>query len=115
MKKKLRITLITTFFFFTFVAPVYAVEIVSPITLESIGELLNKVSGITTPLSVLGFIFCIIYAGWTRMTAAGNAEKEAKSMKIAVSAAIGFAIMALAPVLVKILANLIGLKTSIVT
>lgn len=102
-------------FYSLFITPAYAVEIISPITISSIGVLINKVSGVTTPFSVLGFIFCVVIAGWTRMTAAGNAEKEAKSMKIAVSAAIGFAIIALAPLVVKVLASLIGVKTEIVS
>jgi len=115
MKRLIKITLLSISIYSLLATPAYAVEIISPITLDSIGTLINKVSGITTPFAVLGFIFCVIFAGWTRMTAAGNAEKEAKSMKIAVSAAIGFAIIALAPLVVKVLASLIGVKTEIVS
>lgn len=96
--------------------PVSAAEnkIPPPTSLGSIGELINKVSGVTTPLAVVGFIFMVIYAGFVRMTAAGSPDKEAKGMKIAVSAAIGFAIIALAPLLVKVIANIIGVKEEIV-
>lgn len=98
--------------FFTF--PVNAEDIPSPTDLETIGDLITKVSGIVTPLAVLGFIFSVIYAGFVRMTAAGNPEKEGKSMKIAVGAAIGFAIIALAPLLVKLLANLLNIDDEII-
>jgi hypothetical protein len=95
--------------------PVYAVEIANPITITNIGDLISKVSGITTPLAVVGFIFMVIYAGFVRMTAAGNAEKEAKGMKIAVSAMVGFAIIALAPLIVRILASFLGVQEEIVS
>jgi hypothetical protein len=85
-----------------------------PTTLVSLGELITKASGITTPLSVVGFIFTVIYAGFVRMTAAGNPDKEGKSMKIAIGAAVGFAIMALAPLLVRILASLLDIDTALV-
>ena len=83
--------------------------------LDTIGDLITKVSGVVTPLAVLGFIFTVIYAGFIRMTASGNAEKEAKSMKVAVGAAIGFAIIALAPLLVKLLSSLLNLDPGIIS
>jgi hypothetical protein len=90
-------------------------EIPNPTTLENLGQLIEKASGVVTPLAVVGFIFSVIYAGFVRMTAAGNAEKEAKSMKIAIAAAIGFAIMALAPLLVKVLASFLNVDQDLVT
>lgn len=117
-KKAIRffISIVTCFVcIFVFVNNSYAIDIVSPISIENVGELINKSSGVVTPLSVVGFIFTIIYAGFTRMTAAGNAEKEAKSMKIAISAAIGFAIMALAPLIVRVITNLLGVEDEVVT
>lgn len=74
----------------------------NPIGFTKIGEIIGQVGNIVTPIAVLGFIGSIVYAGFTRMTAAGNPEKEKKSMSIAISAAIGFAIIALAPVIVKL-------------
>ena len=102
-------------FYFFLYTPVRAEKIESPINLESIGELINQVSGITAPLAALGFIAMVIYAGFVRMTAAGNPEKEAKGMKIAVSAAIGFAIIALAPLLVRVIGNILGVREDILS
>ncbi len=94
---------------------VLAADVPNPTALDNIGELIEKASGVTTPLAVIGFIFCVIYAGFVRMTAAGNPEKEAKSMKIAIAAAVGFIIMALAPVLVKVLGNFLEVNQDLVS
>ncbi|MFC1780500.1 hypothetical protein ACFLY9_02300 [Patescibacteria group bacterium] len=90
-------------------------DIPNPTGLKNLGQLIEKASGVVTPLAVVGFIFSVIYAGFVRMTAAGNAEKEAKSMKIAIAAAIGFAIMALAPLLVRVLANFLNVDQDLVS
>jgi len=87
----------------------------SPTGLQNLGELITKASGVTTPLAVVGFIFTVIYAGFVRMTAAGNPDKEGKSMKIAIGAAVGFAIIALAPLFVRIMASLLDIDTTLVT
>ena len=97
------------------VSPVYAVEIPSPITLGNIGDAITKVSGVVTPLAVLGFIFGMIYVGYLRMFSLGNPEKEQKSVKAALALTIGFAIVALAPVIVNVIAKLIGVKEPIIT
>ena len=76
--------------------------VVNPLGCETVSECVNRLSGFITPLAVLGFIACIIFAGFTRLTAAGNSDQEAKSMKIATGAAIGFAIITLAPLVVKL-------------
>ncbi|MBN2015420.1 hypothetical protein JW766_01170 [Candidatus Dojkabacteria bacterium] len=115
MRKTVKILILTILFFILGYTPVFAISIPSPITLESIGELITKVSGVVTPLAVLGFIFSVIYAGFVRMTAGGNPEKEAKSMKIATAAAVGFAIIALAPLIVKVLASLLGVQGTLVS
>lgn len=86
----------------------------NPTLLENIGELLSKLSAIVPPFAVLGFVASVIYAGFIRMTAAGNAEKESKSMKIAIAAAVGFAIIALAIPLVNLLSSFLGVKEPIV-
>jgi hypothetical protein len=122
MKRLINIILFTIFLFFTNGYSVLAAAptetrtpIVNPIEIGDLGALITKLSGIVTPLAVLGFIFSVIAAGWVRMTAAGNPEKEGKSMKMAVSAAIGFAIIALAPLIVKVFAKLIGVNTEILS
>ena len=102
-----------TAFLVGFAHPVQAVTLISPIRFESLGEIITRASSIVTPLAVLGFIFTVIYAGWIRMTAAGDPEKEKKSMKVAIGAAVGFAIIALAPLIVKLLASLLGVTIGI--
>jgi len=98
-----------------FVKPVYAqTHIPNPIRLENLGDLISSLSSFVTPLAVLGFIAMVIYAGYIRMMAAGNPDKEAKSMKVAVAAAVGFAIIALAPLIVKVVGNLIGVEETLV-
>lgn len=82
-------------------------QIQSPTNLTTIGEVISNLSKFVAPVAVLGFLGSVIYAGYIRMFAMGNPDKEAKSMKIAVSAAIGFAIIALAPVVVRIIANIL--------
>jgi len=89
-------------------------EIQNPTLLDDLGEVISQVSKFVAPVAVLGFIFCVIYAGYVRMFALGNAEKEAKSMKIAISAAIGFAIIALAPVIVRIIGNILKVDEEII-
>lgn len=86
----------------------------SPTGLENIGELITKASDLVAPFAVLGFIGSVIYAGYVRMFALGNAEKEQKAMKIAISAAIGFAIIAMAPLIVEISANLLNIDSTYV-
>lgn len=90
-------------------------EIPSVIGIGNIGELITKVSGLTIPFAVLGFIASVIYAGFVRMTALGNPEKEAKSMKIAIAAAVGFAIIALAPLLVTLLGNFLDIEETLIS
>ncbi len=115
MKKKSLMFLTTIISTLIFTKPVYAAKIKSPISLTNIGQVITRASGVVTPLAVLGFIFAVIYAGYTRMFALGNPDKEAKSMKIAVAAATGFAIIALAPVIVQVLGKLIGVNQDIIT
>lgn len=121
MNKKIRDTIILIVLSFFIVLPelynVLAADntIPNPISSDTIGEIITKASSLIAPFAVLGFTGCIIYAGYIRMFAAGNPEKEAKSMKIAIAAAIGFAIIALAPVIMTIIANLIGVKDEYTT
>lgn len=112
--KKILITLNLTiftyiFFFLKKINAATVATIKSPITVTSIPGMIIKISSVIRPLTILGFIVCVSYAGFVRMTALGNAEKEGKSVKIATAAAIGFAIITLAPVLVVIIARMLGL------
>ncbi len=65
------------------------------------------------PLIAVVFLFVIIYGGFTRMTATGDPEKEQKSMKILTAGIVGFIIIVLAPVIVKILAAFLGVQQNV--
>lgn len=86
----------------------------NPTDINTIGDLINRVSGFIQPVAIVALIACVIGAGFVRLTSAGNSEKEAQSMKILVSAAIGFAIIALAPLIVNILTTLLKVQNPIV-
>lgn len=100
---------------YLFSMPVQAADVPNVIGIGSLGELIQTVSGLVVPLAVLGFVGTIIYAGYIRMFATGNPEKEAKSMKVAVGAAIGFAIIALAPLIVKLLATILQVNENVIS
>ncbi len=84
-------------------------EIQNPLglTFQNVSELLNRAGALILPLSVVGFTFCVLYAGYIRLFANGNSSAEQKSMKVASSAAIGFAVIFLANVLLIILTSVL--------
>lgn len=114
MKKIFSFFLATLLLFLALPQNVYAVAINDVTGLGSIGDLISDISGLVVPFAVLGFIGSVLYAGYTRMFALGDPEKEKKSMKIAVGAAIGFAIIALAPLIVKIAGSLLKVDSNII-
>ena len=62
------------------------------------------------PIAALLLLGIIIYGGFTKLTAAGDAEKEKKAMAILKNAIIGFIIIALAGIIVATLGGLFGFK-----
>ncbi|MEI6887073.1 MAG: hypothetical protein WCK31_02435 [bacterium] len=97
-----------------FASPVNAATIANPTAITSIGELINRISGFIQPAAIVALIACVIGAGFVRLTSAGNSEKEAQSMKILTAAAIGFAIIVLAPLIVNILTTLLKVNSSLI-
>lgn len=89
-------------------------KIPNPVKFATLGGLISNASAITTPLAIVGLIGTVIYGGYTRMTAMGSPDKEQKSSAILVAAFVGFAIIAFAPLLVKIVGNLLGVKTDVI-
>lgn len=87
-------------------------DIESPID-GDIFSFIGNMSSYIRPVIGLAFLAVIIYGGWTRMTAAGNADKEKKSMQIIVAGVVGFIIIVLAPVIVGIVTGLIGLQNNL--
>lgn len=90
-------------------------EIPNPLTLTSISDVINRISGFVQPFALLGLVACIIGAGFVRLTSSGDPDKEQKSVKILTSAAIGFAIIVLAPLIVRILGTILGLNSTLNT
>lgn len=71
---------------------------------------INLLSRIIIPLTALGFVGAWIYAGFLRITAAGNPEKVKKSNQILMSSIVGFVIIALTGVIVNTMCALLGVK-----
>lgn len=77
-------------------------------------SLIERVVGYIRPLIAVAFLFVIIYGGFTRMTAAGDPEKEKKSNAILTAGIVGFAIIVLAPALVRLVSSLIGIQGEVI-
>jgi len=71
---------------------------------------LNTLSTFILPVAALVLLIVLIYAGFTKLTAAGDAEKEKKAMQIIQAAIIGFVIIALAGVIVGTIGGFFGIK-----
>lgn len=85
----------------------------NPLAFGTIAQLVNRASGFVQPLALIALVACIIAAGFIRLTSAGDSEKEQKSVKILVSAAIGFFIIVLAPLLVRIIGSILGVDSTL--
>jgi heme/copper-type cytochrome/quinol oxidase subunit 2 len=85
-------------------------NIPNPVKFNSLEEVINTLLGLVRPIVVLVFLGTVMYAGWVRLTAQDNADKVEQSTKIMIAAAIGFAIIVLAPVVVEFVGSLIGVQ-----
>jgi hypothetical protein len=114
MKKFLLIT-ITVISGLAFAYPVSAATIECPTipTLCSVSGILSTFSTLVAPIATIIFLFMIILGGYTKMTAAGNVEKEKRARQILEAAIIGFCIIVLAPLIVSLLLSLLGAKSVI--
>lgn len=117
MKKSIKLFLNTIVFsnisiFFVNAQSVSSVA--NPLGCNDIATCIKNVGGFVTPLAILGFFACVVYAGFVRLTATGNSDQEAKSIKIATSAAIGFAIIALSPLVIRLVMVLVGVDPKLV-
>jgi len=81
-----------------------------PTELQDLPAVIQYITGRIFPLVALGLLIMLIYAGVTRLTAAGDAEKEKKSMQIIMASITGFVIIALAGVIVNTLCALLGVQ-----
>jgi len=81
-----------------------------PQNLCTVPGLIGTFSIILIPLVGLALLAMIIYGGVTKLTAAGDAEKEKKAMQIIQSAVIGAVIIVLAGLVVTTIGALLGVK-----
>jgi hypothetical protein len=94
---------------------VFAASIENPVSpaFSNVSNILSSFSALIVPIAVFLFLVMIIYGGFTKLTAAGDAEKEAKAMKILEAGIIGFVIIVLAPLIVSLITSFLGTKTVI--
>jgi len=71
---------------------------------------INFISRMIFPLTALAFVGAWIYAGFLRITAAGNPDKVKKSNQILMNSIIGFVIIALTGVIVNTMCALLGVQ-----
>jgi TRAP-type C4-dicarboxylate transport system permease small subunit len=76
-------------------------------------ELFGNITSLIRPIILITFVGMMIWAGYLRMTAAGNAEQEEKSIQTLIAAIIGFIIVVLAPVIVNIVQQVLNINPNI--
>jgi hypothetical protein len=75
---------------------------------------LNLILGNLLRFAVLIVVITFVAAGWTYMTSAGNASKVQKAHKMLTMAAIGFAIMLSAFLIVELITSTLGLDSAVI-
>lgn len=75
---------------------------------ETVPAMISTLSGLLFPLVGIILFFMIVYGGITKMTAAGDAEKEKKAMEILKNAVIGTVIIVLARIIVDTISAILG-------
>jgi len=110
--KLVSITLILINISFLFFTSVRAETIPCPLPAElcDMRTAIGSLTSLILPAAALVLLIVLIYAGFTKLTAAGDAEKEKKAMQIIQAAIIGFAIIALAGVIVGTIGSLFGVN-----
>ncbi len=114
MKNKFFTAIIVAISFFTVFLPVFSPvsalnnAIPCPLANCDVISIFNTVVGLVRPIVIIALVGVIIYGGFTRMTAAGDPEKEKKSMQILTSGIVGFLIIVFAGFIVQFIGSLIG-------
>lgn len=95
-----------------FLSPVVAVDIDNPADdrFRDVNAILGSLSALVFPIATFIFLVMIIIGGFTKLTAAGDADKEAKAMKVLQAGIIGFVIIVLAPLIVSIVGTFLGVQ-----
>lgn len=109
-KKIFSIAVIVLNFFLLLFSSVRAETIPCPLPAElcDMRTAIGSLTSLILPVAALVLLIVLIYAGFTKLTAAGDAEKEKKAMQIIQAAIIGFAIIALAGVIVGTIGSFFG-------
>lgn len=88
-------------------------DVIVPTDITIIG-LVRGALRILPTLILLVFLAVIIFGGYTKMTAAGDPDKEQKSMQILTAGIVGFVIIALAPLLINLLGRFLGIDSLLI-
>lgn len=94
------------------VGAVVAEPIVNPLTdtFKDLPSIINWASSYVLPVATLVLVGIIIYAGFIKLTSAGNPDKEKQSMQTLTSGIVGFALILSAALVVGILGALFGVR-----
>jgi len=95
-----------------FIASSYAIAVPNPLssTFQDIPSIVNWASSYILPLATLILLGVIVYAGFLRLTSAGNPDKEKQSMQTLTSGIVGFALVLSAALVVGIIGAIFGIK-----
>jgi hypothetical protein len=94
-----------------FVTPALAVTIENPLSqFKDLPSVINAASGLVLPFATLAALVSLIYAGFLRLSAAGDVEKEKLSFQIIEATIVGYGIIVLAPVVVSIFNAFFGAR-----
>lgn len=85
-------------------------SVTNTVGFSNLADIINRLSVFIIPIAVIGFIACVIYSGYIRLFSAGDSNAEKKSMIVAKSAAIGFAIIFFANISLLLLSNILKLS-----
>ena len=129
MKKMFPILLLAAFIGLSFLLPVAAQpadpadpetgldtgigSVKSPIE-GDVNTLVSRITKFIQPITAVAFVFVIVYGGFVRLWARGNPEQEQKSNMILTAGIVGFLIIVLAPVIVKLVASLVGYQSDVI-
>lgn len=114
MQKLLKIFTIVMSCLFFFPASVNAQLVIADPAgdrFKDVVGIINNFSALIRPIAILAFLAMIIYGGFTKLTAAGDADKEKQAMMIIQAAIVGFVIIVLAPLIVEVVGTLLNVQT----
>jgi hypothetical protein len=95
-----------------FLTPAFAVGIENPLanTFKDIPSIVNWASSYVLPVSTVALLGIIVYAGFIKMTAIGNPDKEKMAMQTLTSGIVGFALILSSSLVVGILGAMLGIR-----